>query len=71
MPILCNKFISITTCLLEVFTRFASEAADEEGFTKLSLRFRNFLEGDLSLVVQCFTYETLAPQADVRVVQTQ
>ena len=54
-----------------MFTRFASQAADEVGFTTLSLRFRNVLQGDRSLVVRCFTYEILAPQADVRLLQTQ
>jgi hypothetical protein len=48
-----------------VFTRYASGAAGEERFTKLILRFR--ADNDRSLVVQCLTYETLAPQADVRV----
>ncbi len=48
-----------------VFTRYASGAAGEEGFTKLMLKFR--AEHDRSLEVTCFTYETLAPQADVRV----
>ena len=54
-----------------VFTRYASGAEGEEGFTKFILRFRNMLEGDRSLVVRCFTYEILAPQPDVRVLQTQ
>ena len=49
------------------FLRYASTAADEERFTRLIVRFRNMAENDRSLVVLCFTYETLAPQADVRV----
>jgi hypothetical protein len=49
------------------FLRYASTATDEERFTRLIVRFRNMAENDLSLVVICFTYETLAPQADVRV----
>ena len=48
-----------------VFTSYASGAADEERFTKLILRFR--ADNDRALVIQCLTYETLAPQADVRV----
>jgi hypothetical protein len=48
-----------------VFTRYASQSAGEVRFTKLILKFR--AENDRSLVVQCFTYETLAPQVDVRV----
>ena len=49
------------------FLRTASTAADEERFTKLIVKFRNIAENDRSLVVLCLTYETLAPQADVRV----
>jgi hypothetical protein len=47
-----------------VFMRYASTAADEHRYTKLMLKFR--AEHDRSLEVQCFTYEALAPQADVR-----
>ncbi len=49
------------------FLRAASTAADEERFTRLIVKFRNMAENDRSLVVLSFTYETLAPQADVRV----
>jgi hypothetical protein len=49
-----------------IFTSFASGAAGEERLTKLILKFRNMAENDRSLVVLCMTYETLAPQADVR-----
>ncbi len=49
-----------------IFTRYASGAAGEQRVTKLILRFRNWAENDRSLVVLCMTYETLAPQADVR-----
>jgi hypothetical protein len=50
-----------------VFSRAASGAADKERFTKLIVKFRNTVENDCSMVVLCLTYETLTPQADVRV----
>ncbi len=50
-----------------VFTRYASQAAREERFTKLILSFRNMAENDRSLVILCYTYEALAPQFEVRV----
>ena len=49
-----------------VFTRFASQAPDEERVTKLIVKFGHVAENDRALVVLCSTDEALAPQADVR-----
>ncbi len=49
------------------FTRYASLSPYEANVTRLILAYRNWMENDRSLMLYCMTYETLEPQADVRV----
>lgn len=50
-----------------MFIRYASLSPEERRVTKLILKYRDWMQNDRSLELYCFTYETLEPQADVRV----